>query len=115
MGTDLDSRPGTASTRHGRWTPLALGLSGLLAIPVLGRGLRLLWAAFDAEPGSGGPSPNQIAVVAAILLGGAGLVVGVRALLRHDRSWPVWLGTVLSGLVALGWLAFALGEVISPH
>ena len=115
MGTDLDSRHGTASTGHGRWTPLALGLSGLLAVPVLGRGLRLLWAAFDAEPGSGGPSPNQIGVVVAILLGAAGLVVGIRALRAHDRSWPVWLGTVISGLVAVVLLAFALGEVVSPH
>ena len=115
MGTDLDSRHGTAPTRYGRWTPLALGLGGLLAVPVLGRVLRLVSAAFDAEPGSGGPSPSQIGVVAAVLLGGAGLVVGILALRAHDRSWPVWLGTVFSGLVALLWLAFALGEVISPH
>ncbi len=30
-------------------------------------------------------------------------------------SGPVWVGTVLSGLVALGWIGVAIAEVLAPH
>ena len=40
----------------------------------------------------------------------------VAARSAHDeRDGPVWVGTVLSGLVALGWIGVALAEVLAPH
>ena len=62
-----------------------------------------------------GVSPSQIGVVVAILLALAGLATGITELRHHEQSWPLWAGTVISGLVALFWGAFALGEVLFPH
>jgi hypothetical protein len=107
--TRTHSAPTTSSGR--RWLPLGLGIAGLLAIPVMGRLLRIL---MQGE-GIAGVSPSQIGVVLAILLAVAGLATGIAELRRHQGSWPLWTGTVFSGLVALFWGAFALGEVLFPH
>ena len=111
MRTDTPT-PTTPTTSSGRgWLPLGLGIAALLTIPVLGRVLRML---MQGE-GVVGVSPSQIAVVLTIALSVAGTVTGARALRRGERSAPVWTGTVLSGLVALFWAAFALAEVLLPH
>jgi hypothetical protein len=110
MRTDTHHPPRTHTS--GRpWLPLGLGVAGLLAIPVLGRVLRIVMQG----QGALGISASQLGVVVAIVLSVSGLVTGVRALRRHERSWPVWTGTLFSGLVALFWAAFALGEVLFPH
>ena len=52
---------------------------------------------------------------ASMVLGLAGLIAGVYALVRRDRTWRTWVGVVTGGLVAAFWLLFLLGEILSPH
>lgn len=110
-GTRSSSTPTTPSRR---WTPLALATVALLAVPVLGRVFRMLAALVsDGEPGF--PSPMMLSVLSAVLIGGVGLTAGIRTIQHGERSWPVWAGTVLSGLVLAFWVVFAVAEVVAPH
>jgi hypothetical protein len=52
---------------------------------------------------------------ASMILGLAGLIAGVYALVRRDRTWRTWVGLVAGGLVTGFWLLFLLGELLSPH
>lgn len=62
-----------------------------------------------------GPSPGMLGVTASLLLAGAGLATGIRALGANSRSWPVWTGTLVAGAITLFWAAFVLGEILLPH
>lgn len=114
MAHDTGAHGTTPGTPARRWTPLALAAVALLAVPVLGRVLRML-AAIGSEGGPGSPSPGMLGVLVAVVAGGAGLTAGIRTLQRGDRSWPVWAGTVLSGVVLAFWVVFAVAEVVAPH
>lgn len=114
MAHDTGTRSTTPTTTGRRWTPLALATLSLLAVPVLGRVFRMIAAiGSDGEPGF--PSPAMLSVLAAVVIGGVGLTVGIRSLQHGERSLPVWAGTVLSGLVLAFWVVFAVAEVVAPH
>ncbi len=42
----------------------------------------------------------------------ATLVVGIGAILRHDRRWPTWAGLVAGVIPGVFWLAFAVGNML---
>ncbi len=52
---------------------------------------------------------------ASMVLGLTGMIAGVYALVRRDRTWRTWVGLVTGGLVTAFWLLFLLGELLSPH
>ncbi|HSF97107.1 MAG TPA: hypothetical protein VLA55_00330 [Ornithinibacter sp.] len=106
----------TPATPLGRWTPLALAVGGLVIAPLIGGALRLLRATLDpVSANASGPSPGMLGVSASLLLAGAGLVTGIRALRADARTWPVWLGTLVSGAITLLWVVFVLAEILVPH
>lgn len=111
-GIPTDTDPTPAEARH--WMPLGLGVGALLAAPLVGRLVRVLYA---IAPGDGPtfPSPAMLGALAAVVLAGAGLTLGTRVLQHGDRAWPVWVGTVLSGLVVGFWVVFAVLELVAPH
>ena len=105
----------TATTGSGKpWRPLLLGVASLVAFPVVFVLLRAVMALLGGRDAFGGVSPAILSIVVSLALGVAGLVDGLRALVHHERSRRVWAGTLLSGLVAGAWTAFALAEAISP-
>ncbi len=114
MGTEVTHHdvPPVASGKP--WLPLLLGVASVLAFPVVFAFSRAAAALLGGRHAFGSVSPAMIAVAVAIALGVAGLVLGLRALVHHERSRRVWAGTVLSGVVACCWTAFALAEAISP-
>ena len=112
----IEHRQTTSMTPHGRWTPLALAVGGLLAAPLVGGALRLLRATLDpVSVNASGPSPGMLGVATSLLLAAAGLVVGIRSLRANARTWPVWLGTIVAGVITLFWTIFVLGEILMPH
>ena len=105
----------TATTSSGKpWRPLVLGVVSLVAFPVAFALLRAVMAVAGGRDAFGGVSPAILSIVVSLALGVAGFVDGLRALVHHERSRRVWAGTLLSGLVAGAWTAFALAEAISP-
>ena len=112
----IENRRTTPATPHGRWTPLALAVGGLLIAPLVGVAMRVLRAAVDpVSVNASGPSPGMLGVTTSLLLAAAGLVTGIRALRANERSWPVWTGTLVAGVITLFWVAFVLGEILLPH
>lgn len=112
----VEGRGTSPATRHRSWAPLALAVGSVLALPLVGRLLRLLRATLDpVSVNASGPSPGMLGVAASLLLAAAGLAVGIRALRANTRTWLVWLGTLASGAVTLAWVLFVLGEVLVPH
>jgi hypothetical protein len=112
----IENRRATPATPHARWTPLALAIGGLLIAPIVGIALRVLRAAVDpVSVNASGPSPGMLGVTTSLLLAGAGLVTGIRALRANERSWPVWTGMLVAGAIALFWTLFVLGEILMPH
>jgi flagellar biosynthesis protein FliQ len=97
------------------WLPLWIALAALLATPVVGLLMRIVRAVLDSRTWAGGFSPGMIGVAATVLVAGAGVWVALRDLRRGTRSWPVWTGLVVSGLVLLFWVAFSVAEIASPH
>lgn len=114
MGTELPNRDATTPGSGRPWAPLLLGAAAVVAFPVVFALLRAAAALLGGREAFGSLSPAMIAVAVAIALALAGLVLGLRALVHHERSRRVWAGTLLSGLVACAWTAFALAEAISP-
>lgn len=114
MNTDVTHHDTPPEVSGGPWGPLLLGVASVVAVPVVFGFARAGAALLGGRHAFGSVSPAMIAVAAAIALGVAGLVLGLRALVHHERSRRVWAGTVLSGLVACCWTAFALAEAISP-
>jgi RsiW-degrading membrane proteinase PrsW (M82 family) len=114
MGTDSTGRHASGTGAGGRWRSLLLGLAAVAAFPVVFLLLRLAMPLLGGRDAFWGTSPATVAVAVSIAVGGVGLVYGLRALTHHERSWRVWSGTLLSGLVACGWIAFALAQGISP-
>ena len=114
MNTHVVRTDPPATPTHSPRLPLWIALAALLAGPVVGVLMRMVRAV--ADPGTGGgPSPGMLGVASTVLLAGAGVWVAVRELRSGARSWPVWSGLALSGLLVLFWVAFALGEGLYPH
>lgn len=40
------------------------------------------------------------------------IIVGSRAILRHDRCWPTWVGLVAGVIPGVFWIAFAIGNML---
>lgn len=106
--------PPTTPT-HSPWLPLWIALGALVAGPVVGLLMRIVRAVADPGSGGAGPSPGMLGVATTVLVAGAGVWVAVRELRRGARSWPVWTGLVVSGLLVVFWVAFSLGELLFPH
>ncbi|NTU88796.1 MAG: hypothetical protein HGA54_02665 [Actinobacteria bacterium] len=50
-----------------------------------------------------------------IALAFAAVIAGIGGLVRGERRWPMWVGTILAVVPALIWLVFAVGEFLYPH
>jgi hypothetical protein len=51
-----------------------------------------------------------------IVCGFAAAILGGYAVLgARERHWTAWAGLAVGGVIALFWVAFAVGEVIAPH
>ena len=48
-----------------------------------------------------------------MVLGVLGLVIGLYAMVRRDRTWRTWVGLVAGALVVVSWLLFGVGELFS--
>ncbi|MBN1934835.1 MAG: hypothetical protein JW934_09230 [Anaerolineae bacterium] len=40
------------------------------------------------------------------------IIVGIGAILRHDRRWPTWVGLVAGVIPGVFWIAFAIGNML---
>ena len=43
------------------------------------------------------------------------VISGIGAVRKNYRTWQVWLGLGLSSIPILFWIAFGIGEILSPH
>lgn len=89
------------------WAALVFGLIGLaaLAIPLV-----TSWVAPYAGVGTAWNLP--LLPLASIAFGLTGSIVGIYALLRHDRNYPTWVGLAASGLVVGFWMYFLVASLL---
>ncbi len=59
-------------------------------------------------------SDGTLLYLVSILAGSAAVVMGVGALVRHERLWATWAGLVLGGIPSILWFVFAIGSMMSP-
>lgn len=106
----LRGRKGAVTGKAPGWVSFVAGTLGILAIgsPMVESAL-----APDGVDSIGKNAPWIFQ--ASMVLGLVALAVGIFALVRRDRSWRSWVGTVTGGLVTAFWLLFGVGEILSPH
>jgi len=92
-----EPRPAGASARPSAlgWLTLA---SGITAAAAFGVGVFT-----DAKMGGN---------LASIACAAAAVMIGVGAVLRHDRFWPTWVGLAAGVIPAVFWSAFAVGNIL---
>lgn len=91
-----EPRPAGASARPAAlgWLTLASGIAAAAAFAV--------GVFTDAEMGG---------YLASIACATAAVIIGIGAVLRHDRGWPTWAGLATGAIPAVFWIAFALGNL----
>ena len=72
------------------------------------------WTAPSADEGEVTLSNSQLLPLAAISFSLVGLALGVYAIQRQDRHWPVWVGIAASGLTVAFWVFFLAGNIVAP-
>ena len=77
------------------WAVLAVGLLGVISMGI----------------GIARPSPNMW-LLASMALAFAGSLLGIGRLIKRDRQWGVWLGSVLSAVPAVFWLVIVGGALL---
>jgi len=50
--------------------------------------------------------------LASIACATAAVMIGIRAVLSHDRFWPTWVGLAAGVLPGVFWIAFAVGNIL---
>jgi len=60
-------------------------------------------------------STALLPLTASITLAVASAELGLGQLITGGRHWAVWCGLVPGALAVAFWIAFAVGEVVSPH
>lgn len=77
------------------WVTLASGIAAVAAFAV--------GVFTDAEMGC---------YLASIACANAAVIIGIGAILRHDRLWPTWAGLAAGVIPGLFWIAFAVGNIL---
>lgn len=50
--------------------------------------------------------------LASIACATATVIIGIGAILRHDRFWPTWAGLAIGVIPAMFWIIFVVGNVL---
>jgi len=92
-----EPRPAGASARPTAlgWLTLASGIAAAAAFAV--------GVFTDAE---------MSGYLASIACAAASVIIGIGAVLRHDRFWPTWVGLAAGVIPGVFWIAFAVGNML---
>lgn len=84
--------------------------------PAFAWGVFVLGVITAAAFGVGTPMTGglQLLLPASIALAVATAIAGIGLVITGNRRWQTWVGLVLGGAVALFWLAFTIGYIVSP-
>ena len=98
------------------WWAMGLGLSSILIFPFLGIFTAFIRPIIDkASSENIGAAVGFGSMIVILILLISALVTGVRAFIKGERSWVLWVGFVPAILVGAFWIFMIIGEFIFPH
>lgn len=95
---------------------MIMGLATLLSGPILGINAAVVRPFIDKSLGEiVGTVVTLVVVVIVFVYVAMAFVVGLRTLMKGERSWAVWLGFIPATLAVAFWLFMLVVEIFFPH